>query len=477
MDGDALRKERDPDNDNDAALDGCEDANRNGKYEAILGESNNFSAASAYACIGPQLYVNWKVMNYDIFIQQRNFQISNNGTGTLNWSIDTAGFPAWLSLVGSNSGSLGAGAQTTVLVNVNRADLPVGEYTHTIGVTSNGGSATINVVMKVAPAATFGPPDYDSGWVAVAPDTALTLRHVLGGNPETYLVRMEYRTPDVNGINVRYFGGADFGINPCAGAPRQRPGGRVLAQPGQHVHHGVPAAGRRLCPAAPHPHLARSGATLRQRVGGAGLDRPRQLVHELAGRAEHYLVDLEYRATDVNGINNRYFGGRGLRQQAGAGTPRERPGRRYWRSFDGRSIWLYRRPEDSYAAQMRVRLWRMAPPGYDSGWVSLAQDEARLLVHNLGGDAESYLVDMLYNEGAGTFDGVNARYFGGMDIGTKPTSGAERGGPGRRLLAHAHRRRRHRLPPARRTSLPRRCACASGGRRSGAHLGLGQRAS
>ena len=65
----------------------------------------------------------------------------------------------------------------------------------------------------------------------------------------------------------------------------------------------------------------------------------------------------------------------------------------------------------------------MAPPAYDSGWVSLNQDEARVLVHNLGGNGESYLVDMLYNEGAGTFDGVNARNFGGMDVGTKPSGG------------------------------------------------------
>ena len=92
--------------------------------------------------------------------------------------------------------------------------------------------------------------------------------------------------------------------------------------------------------------------------------------------------------------------------------------------FANRSLYLYRRPEDSYAAPLRVRLWRMAPPAHDSGWVSLNQDEARVLVHNRVGDAESYLVDMLYNEGAGSFDGVNERYFGGMDVGTKPSGGA-----------------------------------------------------
>ncbi len=42
LDKDGLRKELDPDNDNDLALDGCEDSNRNGRYEPTLGETSNF---------------------------------------------------------------------------------------------------------------------------------------------------------------------------------------------------------------------------------------------------------------------------------------------------------------------------------------------------------------------------------------------------------------------------------------------------
>ena len=41
-DGDGLRIERDPDSDNDGALDGQEDTNHNGKYEPDLGETNPF---------------------------------------------------------------------------------------------------------------------------------------------------------------------------------------------------------------------------------------------------------------------------------------------------------------------------------------------------------------------------------------------------------------------------------------------------
>lgn len=49
-DADGLRKELDADNDNDGANDGCEDANRNGKYEPTLGESNNFDPRSKKDC-------------------------------------------------------------------------------------------------------------------------------------------------------------------------------------------------------------------------------------------------------------------------------------------------------------------------------------------------------------------------------------------------------------------------------------------
>lgn len=42
-DRDGWRKEKDPDNDNDNVLDGCEDNNQNGRYEPALGETNNFN--------------------------------------------------------------------------------------------------------------------------------------------------------------------------------------------------------------------------------------------------------------------------------------------------------------------------------------------------------------------------------------------------------------------------------------------------
>ena len=50
MDGDGLRKEVDPDNDGGGSVDGCEDTNRNGKYEPDLGETSNFDPAQEKQC-------------------------------------------------------------------------------------------------------------------------------------------------------------------------------------------------------------------------------------------------------------------------------------------------------------------------------------------------------------------------------------------------------------------------------------------
>ncbi|HSO27558.1 MAG TPA: hypothetical protein VLS48_05770, partial [Anaerolineales bacterium] len=156
-----------------------------------------------------------------------------------------------------------------------------------------------------------GGPAYDSGWVALAPDTAETLEHNLGGNPDDYIVDMQYWASGVDGINQRYYGGADFGTKITV----QNPDDRVGA---------------------------------------------------------------------------------------------------YWRSLNDTSISVYRRPEDVYAEKVRIRIWVDPFPDYDSGWIALPADGVDTLVHNLGGNPSDYVVDMLYRSPG---SGINQRYFGGADFG------------------------------------------------------------
>jgi hypothetical protein len=57
--------------------------------------------------------------------------------------------------------------------------------------------------------------------------------------------------------------------------------------------------------------------------------------------------------------------------------------------------------------------YEFAKPSYDSGWVAFAQNEIKILTHNLGGNINDYVVDMQFrDDGANK---VNQIYFGSRD--------------------------------------------------------------
>jgi hypothetical protein len=275
---------------------------------------------------------------------------------------------------------------------------------------------------------------YDSGWVALVPDVSLTLTHSLGGNPDDFVVDMQYRASSVDGVNLRYYGGADFGASPAPGhAANDRVGAywrsldsssiTVYRRPEDTYAEQVrvriwqyftmPPAGY-WTPDAP-------GFDSDWVALGAGASAT-TLLHNLGGSPDDYLVDMQYRTPDVNGINLRYYGGADFGVHPAPGhTADDRVGA-YWRSLTDSSISVFRRDEDDYAPEVRLRIWVMPAPAYDSGWFPLGQDVAQTLVHNLGGNVDDYLVDMQYRSAG---DGINQRYYGGADFGAKITIGAE----------------------------------------------------
>ncbi len=84
----------------------------------------------------------------------------NDGTGTVNWRIDTAGFPAWLVLTpvdggGIASGSVSGETTDTVTIRVDRSQAPAGqfEFEHSFVVEASGDSTafvTVTVHMSIA---------------------------------------------------------------------------------------------------------------------------------------------------------------------------------------------------------------------------------------------------------------------------------------------------------------------------------------
>ena len=76
-----------------------------------------------------------------------SLSITNGGTEALNWSV-TNDLPGWLS-VSPMSGATAPSTSTALSVTVDRTGLPDGGYSHTLLITSNGGSASVELTMQV----------------------------------------------------------------------------------------------------------------------------------------------------------------------------------------------------------------------------------------------------------------------------------------------------------------------------------------
>ncbi len=262
-----------------------------------------------------------------------------------------------------------------------------------------------------------GGSDYDSGWVSLAQDEAKTLTHNLGGDTDDYVVDMEYKSTG-SGINQRYYGGADFGATTFSGTREDDRVGAywrslttstigVYRRPEDTYAEQV----RIRIWVDPYPGWDSGWVSL---TPGASTT----LTHGLGGDADDYVVDMQYKSSG-SGVNQRYYGGADFGATAFNGNREDERVGLYWRSLNNSAITLFRRAEDDYAAQVRIRIWVRPTPTYDSGWVSVNQDQAKTLAHNIGGNPEDYVVDMQYKYGST----VNQRYYGGADFGANPPSG------------------------------------------------------
>ncbi|HSR34273.1 MAG TPA: lamin tail domain-containing protein [Anaerolineae bacterium] len=103
-DYDGSPKELDPDNDNGGSLDGCEDANHNGKYEPDLDETSNFNPAEDQACSCEDLaqVQNWTgqvMFSFTTSASSGGESINYNHSATVNLQMapdyQTSGYVAW----------------------------------------------------------------------------------------------------------------------------------------------------------------------------------------------------------------------------------------------------------------------------------------------------------------------------------------------------------------------------------------------
>ena len=144
--------------------------------------------------------------------------------------------------------------------------------------------------------------------------------------------------------------------------------------------------------------------------------------HQLGLAPAMMLVQLEtFKSGSSAGIEQRFVGGNDLgTKSAGFGPPDARVGA-YWHNLTNNYIQVTRMAEDTTLDAVRVRIWEMGHSADYSVWVTLTPNQNNYFTHNLGGNPEDYVVDMVFNDTAAGGLGVNQRAYGGRTLGMNST--------------------------------------------------------
>lgn len=254
----------------------------------------------------------------------------------------------------------------------------------------------IRLRIWVVPAA-----DYDSGWVIPSAEETV-LQHNLGGNVDDYWVYLEgWESMDDDAARRHGYGGD------------QHYWGDTLIEEGLYwygltsssisVHRGPDSSDwfRVRIWRMPEPDYDSGWFSISP-------NSMRTLYHNLGGPWNDFFVDLQFREEDSSSPHHKWYGRdcyyEGLILICRGG---------YWTGLTGSQIRVYRAPNDTSADQMRVRIWASREPKYDSGWQDIQQDEILNIYHNLGGDPDAYVVNVV---GKHPDWGVNHIGYGGDTV-------------------------------------------------------------
>lgn len=259
---------------------------------------------------------------------------------------------------------------------------------------------------------------YDSGWVSTTPGSPYTLNFsITNGNANNYLVYMEFKDtglyvdPSLSlRIHQRYYGGFSLAGNTMVGAYwRSLTDSSIVA----YVRTDETRIDQVRVRIWNQPQPTYDSGWF---SGSAGYYV--RLYHDLGGNPDDYIVDLQYTDLASVGINQRCYGGCDLRANDGSFANTKQGA--YWRNLTDSIIEVGRRSQDTFAVQMRVRIWNVwtpTRPDYDSDWNTNSTGSTEVVHHNLGGNEDDYLVNFMYNDWV--FN-ANQLYYGIKTFGAKP---------------------------------------------------------
>ncbi len=246
--------------------------------------------------------------------------------------------------------------------------------------------------------------DYDSGWITPSQGAVdIVLQHNLGGQIDDYWVYLEgWNSGDDDSARRLYYGGERHRWRDSLG------------------EYGL--YWKELSPSSITIHRGQDGSDDRFRVRIWRMPEPdydsgwfsiypntiKTLYHNLGGPWNDFFVDLQFRKEGSLSPHHAWYG-RDCYYEDGnlicMGG--------YWTGLTGSRIQVYRAPNDTDADEMRVRIWASRKPKFDSGWRDIDQNEALYLYHNLGGDSDTYVVDVVGKHPAW---GINQIGYGGDTV-------------------------------------------------------------
>jgi hypothetical protein len=138
-------------------------------------------------------------------------------------------------------------------------------------------------------------------------------------------------------------------------------------------------------------------------------DTAQTFIHSLGGNPDDYAVELWFKDTETGGIGINSFGTGGM--EAGSNLLGA-----HWQNLTETAIKVVRRRDDTFADQVRVRVWIPDPPAWDSGWVDIATDTAKTMPHPVGGNVDDYVVGLWFKDTTPDGIGVNTRCYGGLEV-------------------------------------------------------------
>ena len=202
------------------------------------------------------------------------------------------------------------------------------------------------------------PPLYDSGWVDISPNQTITLTHNLGGNVDDYTVGIKFRDINPSGRGIHHFGFGGFE----AGGVFRGVAWHTLTDSTIQVNRlpGDTSADQvRVFITRPDPPDFDSGWV------DVAQGQQQSIVHNLGGNPNGYVVRASVRALNGEGAGINVIAAGGLEvggQFQGAN----------WEKLTGSSITVFRRPQDIYADQVRIRIWRpeVQPAGPWQSWTN-----------------------------------------------------------------------------------------------------------